>query len=70
MEENTYKAIVKSKDLTWDYKKGLLNLQGESTLLMWDSAIELFLRTIDEVSGKDASKTVYEATGYRMGHLV
>ncbi|MED4056274.1 STAS domain-containing protein [Niallia taxi] len=70
MEEHTYKAIVKSKDLTWDYKKGLLNLQGESTLLMWDSAIELFLRTIDEVSGKDASKTVYEATGYRMGHLV
>ncbi|WP_185766747.1 STAS domain-containing protein [Niallia circulans] len=70
MEQHTYKAKVKSKDLTWDYKKGLLNLQGESTLLMWDTAIELFLKTIDDVSGKDASKTVYEATGYRMGHLV
>ncbi|TYR76126.1 hypothetical protein FZC79_08205 [Rossellomorea vietnamensis] len=61
---------VNSNEFIWNPKSGLFTFDGAPALLFWDSAIELFLNTIEEVSGKDVSKTVYEATGYRMGHLV
>ncbi|MDN4525910.1 STAS domain-containing protein [Fictibacillus fluitans] len=54
----------------WNQENGLFTFDGASTLLFWDSAIELFLKTIEEVSGKDVSQTVYQVTGYRMGSLV
>ncbi|RFU64694.1 STAS domain-containing protein [Peribacillus glennii] len=61
---------VNSNEFVWDPKNGLFTFDGAPALLFWDSAIELFLKTIEEVSGEVVSKTVYEATGYRMGHLV
>ncbi|MCK6208411.1 STAS domain-containing protein [Bacillus infantis] len=61
---------VNSNEFVWDPQNGLFTFDGAPALLFWDSAIELFLKTIEEVSGEDVSKTVYEATGYRMGHLV
>jgi rsbT co-antagonist protein RsbR len=61
---------VNSNEFVWDTQNGLFTFDGAPALLFWDSAIELFLKTIEEVSGEDVSKTVYEATGYRMGHLV
>lgn len=67
-EKVTFK--VNSSEFVWDSKNGLFTFDGAPALMFWDSAIELFLKTIEEVSGKDISKTVYEATGYRMGHLV
>ncbi|TCN21177.1 hypothetical protein [Mesobacillus foraminis] len=70
MADSNVKVKVNKNEFVWDQEKGLFTFDGASALLFWDSAIELFLKTIEEVSGSDVSKTVYEATGYRMGHLV
>ncbi|KSU84539.1 Anti-anti-sigma regulatory factor (antagonist of anti-sigma factor) [Fictibacillus enclensis] len=61
---------VNNNEFVWNQENGLLTFDGAPSLLFWDSAIELFLKTIEEVSGKDVSRTVYETTGYRMGSLV
>ncbi|WP_409300701.1 STAS domain-containing protein [Peribacillus sp. SCS-155] len=70
MSESKVKVQVNTNEFIWDIKEGLFTFDGAPALLFWDSAIELFLKTIEEVSGPEVSKTVYEATGYRMGHLV
>ncbi|PLT27907.1 STAS domain-containing protein [Peribacillus deserti] len=70
MSKNNVKIQVSNNEFIWDSEKGLFSFDGAPALLFWDSAIELFLKTIEEVSGSDVSKTVFEATGYRMGHLV
>ncbi|WP_043932994.1 STAS domain-containing protein [Bacillus sp. EB01] len=61
---------VNTNELIWDETNGLLTFDGAPALVFWDNAIELFLNTIEEVSGKNVSKAVYEATGYRMGQIV
>lgn len=70
MSESKFKIQVNTNEFIWDTSKGLFTFDGAPALLFWDSAIELFLKTIEEVSESEVSKTVYEATGYRMGHLV
>jgi rsbT co-antagonist protein RsbR len=70
MSKENIKVQVNSNEFIWKPEEGLFSFDGAPALLFWDSAIELFLQTIEEVSGNDVSKTVYEATGYRMGHLV
>ncbi|OCA84210.1 hypothetical protein A8F94_15960 [Bacillus sp. FJAT-27225] len=61
---------VNTNEFIWDETDGLITFDGASALVFWDTAIELFLNTIEEVSGKGVSKTVYEATGYQMGQIV
>ncbi|MCF8890338.1 STAS domain-containing protein [Priestia megaterium] len=61
---------VDTNEFIWDKNEGLFTFDGAPALLFWDSAIELFIKTIEEVSGSDVSITVLEATGFRMGHLV
>ncbi|WP_051348419.1 STAS domain-containing protein [Peribacillus kribbensis] len=70
MVKKSVKVQVESNEFEWNAEEGLFTFDGAPALLFWDSAIELFLKTIEEVSGCDVSKTVFEATGYRMGHLV
>ncbi|MEW8988165.1 MAG: STAS domain-containing protein, partial [Bacillus sp. (in: firmicutes)] len=61
---------VNKNEFVWNTKEGELTFDGAPALLFWDSAIELFLNTIEEISGSDVSNTVYEVTGFRMGQLV
>lgn len=70
MANSNYEIKVDKNEFVWKSKEGELTFDGAPALLFWDSAIELFLKTIEEISGSDVSKTVYEVTGYRMGHLV
>lgn len=70
MTNTNLKIKVNQNELIWDEENGLITFDGAPSLLFWDSAIELFFNTIEEVSGSDVSKTVYEVTGYRMGQLV
>lgn len=70
MTINEAKIKVNKNEFVWDKKAGLFLFDGAPALLFWDSAIKLFLETIEEVSGKEASRTVFESTGYQMGHLV
>ena len=70
MSKNIDEVLVNGNEFKWDKKEGLFTFDGAPSLLFWDTAIELFLNTIEEVSGKEVSKAVHEATGYRMGHLV
>ncbi|MBM7693943.1 anti-anti-sigma regulatory factor [Peribacillus deserti] len=70
MSDSKVHIKVHSNEFVWDKAEGLVTFDGAPALLFWDSAIELFLKTIEEVSGKDVSTTVFEATGFRMGHLV
>lgn len=70
MAEAKLEVKVNNNEIIWDVEKGSFTFDGAPSLLFWDSAIELFFNTIEEVSGSDVSKTVYEATGYRMGYLV
>jgi rsbT co-antagonist protein RsbR len=70
LSESNVKIKVNSNEFVWKPKEGLFTFDGAPALLFWDAAIELFLKTIEEVSGREVSKAVYEATGYRMGHLV
>lgn len=65
-----YQLTVNKNEFVWSGQQGELTFDGAPALLFWDSAIELFLNTIEEISGSDVSKTVYEVTGFRMGHLV
>ncbi|MGG0552563.1 STAS domain-containing protein [Priestia aryabhattai] len=61
---------IDTNEFVWDKNEGLFTFDGAPALLFWDSAIELFLKTIEEISGNDVSLTVFEATGFRMGQLV
>ncbi|MGG1369566.1 STAS domain-containing protein [Priestia megaterium] len=61
---------IDKNEFVWDKSEGLFTFDGAPALLFWDSAIELFLKTIEEISGSHASLTVFEATGFRMGQLV
>jgi rsbT co-antagonist protein RsbR len=70
MDNPTYQIKVNKNEFEWNSREGELTFDGAPALLFWDSAIELFLKTIEEISGSDVSKTVYEVTGFRMGHLV
>ncbi|WHX42607.1 STAS domain-containing protein [Mesobacillus sp. AQ2] len=70
MENPNYQIKVNKNEFVWNSLGGELTFDGAPALLFWDSAIELFLKTIEEISGNDVSKTVYEVTGFRMGHLV
>lgn len=70
MSNPTYQIKVNKNEFVWNSQEGELTFDGAPALLFWDSAIELFLKTIEEISGSDVSKTVYEVTGFRMGHLV
>jgi rsbT co-antagonist protein RsbR len=70
VSESDVKVKVNSNEFVWKPKEGFFTFDGAPALLFWDAAIELFLKTIEEVSGREVSKAVYEATGYRMGHLV
>lgn len=70
MTNSKVSVQVKSSNFIWHTHEGQLTLDGAPILLFWESAIELFMNTIEEVSGSEVSKTVFEATGYRMGHLV
>lgn len=70
MGNSSYKIKVNKNEFTWNSQEGELSFDGAPALLFWDSAIELFLKTIEEISGNDVSKTVYEVTGFRMGQLV
>lgn len=70
MGQSKNQIKVNKNEFVWNSQEGELTFDGAPALLFWDSAIELFLNTIEEISGNDVSKTVYEATGYRMGHLV
>ena len=70
MTDSLAKIKVDNNEFIWNKDEGLFTFDGAPALLFWDSAIELFLKTIEEVSGTDVSTTVFEATGFRMGHLV
>jgi rsbT co-antagonist protein RsbR len=70
MSDSHVHVQVDTNEFIWNKKEGLFTFDGAPALLFWDSAIELFLKTIEEVSGSEVSTTVFEATGYRMGHLV
>lgn len=70
MTNSDVKVHVNSNEIMWHTNEGLLTFDKGPMLMFWESAIELFMNTIEEVSGSEVSKTVFEATGYRMGHLV
>ncbi|MFX3672989.1 MAG: STAS domain-containing protein [Paenisporosarcina sp.] len=70
MSDSFAQIKVNNNEFVWNKKDGLFTFDGAPALLFWDAAIELFLRTIEEVSGNDVSTTVFEATGFRMGKLV
>lgn len=70
MGDSNYQIKVNKNEFVWNSQEGELTFDGAPALLFWDSAIELFLKTIEEISGNDVSKTVYEVTGFRMGNLV
>ena len=70
MSDSFSKIMVNNNEFIWNKEDGLFTFDGAPAMLFWDAAIELFLRTIEEVSGSDVSNTVFEATGFRMGQLV
>ncbi|MCM3031206.1 STAS domain-containing protein [Niallia sp. MER 6] len=70
MGDSIIRTQVDSTVFTWDKEKGVFTFDGAPSMLFWDSAIELFISTIIEISGEDVSNTVLEATGFRMGELV
>ncbi|MBT2695687.1 STAS domain-containing protein [Bacillus sp. ISL-55] len=70
MGHSNHQIKVNKNEFVWNSQEGELTFDGAPALLFWDSAIELFLNTIEEISGSDVSTTVYEVTGFRMGHLV
>jgi len=70
MSDSIVRVKVNKNEFTWDKENGLFKFDGAPALLFWDTAIELFMDAIMEVSGPDVSTTVFETTGFRMGQLV
>ncbi|GKU83071.1 STAS domain-containing protein [Niallia sp. NCCP-28] len=70
MSDSIVRVKVNKNEFTWDKENGLFSFDGAPALLFWDTAIELFIDTIMEVSGSDVSTAVFETTGFRMGQLV
>ncbi|WP_156291634.1 STAS domain-containing protein [Oceanobacillus salinisoli] len=70
MSESRVKVQIDKNEFVWEKDQGTFKYDGASSLLFWDSAMEIMLQTIEEVSGSNVSKTVLEATGFRMGKLV
>jgi len=69
-KESNQKIQIKSSEFSWNSENGVFHFDGAPALLFWDNAFEIFLSTIMEISGPDASNAVFETTGFRMGLLV
>ncbi|MER2058087.1 MAG: STAS domain-containing protein [Niallia sp.] len=69
-EEANQKVQINSSEFSWNREDGVFHFDGSPALLFWDNAFEIFLSTIMEISGPDASNAVFETTGFRMGLLV
>lgn len=55
----------------WDLDKGYFGFEGQDAVLFWiSSAMKTFFDTIEEISGEESSRLVFEATGYRQGLVV
>ncbi|PPA69020.1 STAS domain-containing protein [Jeotgalibacillus proteolyticus] len=55
----------------WNIEKGQFIFEGEDAVLFWiSSAMGTFFDTIEEISGKESSSLVFEATGFRQGLVV
>ncbi|RSD29584.1 STAS domain-containing protein [Mesobacillus subterraneus] len=67
MAEN--KSIqVAGNEFLWDMDKGQLTFEGGDVVLFWIStAMKDFFDTLEEISGEEASKLVFETTGFRQG---
>jgi len=70
MSDSILRIQVNKNEFAWNKENGLFKFDEAPALLFWDTAIELFMDAIMEVSGPDVSTTVFEATGFRMGQLV
>ncbi|PLR69087.1 STAS domain-containing protein [Bacillus sp. UMB0893] len=70
MQNPIISVKVNQNEFIWDKDNDIFTFDGAPALLFWDSAIELFMKTIEEISGSDVSSTVFESTGFRMGQLV
>jgi rsbT co-antagonist protein RsbR len=55
----------------WNLDKGQFIFEGEDAVLFWiSSEMKTFFDTIEEISGKEATNLVFEATGFRQGLVV
>ncbi|PLT32880.1 STAS domain-containing protein [Bacillus sp. V5-8f] len=58
-------------DFKWDLEHGRFLFEGQDAVLFWiSSAMKTFFDTIEEISGEEASRLVFETTGFRQGLVV
>lgn len=62
---------VEGLDFGWDVSKGLFSFEGEDAVLFWiSSAMKEFFDALEEVSGEEAARVVFQTTGFRQGIVV
>ncbi|PZX03943.1 anti-anti-sigma regulatory factor [Psychrobacillus insolitus] len=58
-------------EFSWNLEEGQLIFEQQDSVLFWiSSAMKSFFDTIEEISGTEASKLVFETTGFRQGITV
>jgi rsbT co-antagonist protein RsbR len=62
--------VVGGVELKWDLTDGKVLFEGGDVVFFWVSAMKTFFDTINEITGKEATNLVLEATGFRQGIIV
>ncbi|WP_079508709.1 STAS domain-containing protein [Mesobacillus jeotgali] len=62
--------VVGGVELKWDLTNGKVLFEGGDVVFFWVSAMKTFFDTINEITGKEATNLVLEATGFRQGIIV
>lgn len=66
--EQTKSIRIADINLKWDLDKGQFQFEDGDVVLFWiGTAMRDFFDTIEEISGEEASRLVFETTGYRQG---
>lgn len=71
MKANSGNFNIGGVTFNWDLNKGKFSYEGRDAVLFWiTTAMKTFFDTIEEISGEEASRLVFEASGFRQGVVV
>lgn len=61
---------INSDKINWKNNEGVLTLNDEPSIIMWNKTLEILIKTLDEVAGIEKSNEVLKIFGYRLAYLV
>lgn len=70
MPDSVTQFSINSDEFIWKKERGLFYQNDASAIVLWDTAIEILLKTMDEHLDFEKSNTILKDFGFRMGVMV